>query len=46
MTVERFVNRLRALSLIDRLLTAQKQFSVHHDGAEYIVSYKDEENPE
>lgn len=46
MTTERFVNRLHALSLVDRLLTAQKQFSVHHDGAEYIVSYKEEEKPE
>ena len=45
MTTKRFATRLQALSLVDRLLTAQKQFSVHHDGAEYIVSYKDEENP-
>ena len=46
MATERFVNRLPALSLIDRLLTAKKQFSVFHDGAEYIVSYKEEEKPE
>lgn len=44
MTTERFHKRVHALIRIEELLTAQVQFAVHHDGTDFVVSYRAETN--